>query len=69
MKKNITKIDENDIIRISDIYFQKNIDNQQSFALSKEINSLRFSLLSQAKYLDYDSEAFNFSNTLLSLKK
>ena len=69
MKKNITKIDENDIIRIADIYFQKNIDNQQSSALSKEINSLRFSLMSQAEYLDYDSEAFNFSNTLLSLKK
>ena len=69
MKKNITKIDGNDIIRIADIYFQKNIDNQQSSALSKEINSLRFSLMSQAEYLDYDSEAFNFSNTLLSLKK
>ena len=69
MKKNITNIDENDIIRIADIYFQKNIDNQQSSPLSKEINSLRFSLMSQAEYLDYDSEAFNFSNVLLSLKK
>ena len=69
MKKNKTNIDENDIIRIADIYFQKNIDNQQSSALSKEINSLRFSLMSQAEYLDYDSEAFNFSNVLLSLKK
>ena len=69
MKKNITKIDENDIIRISDIYFQKNIDNHQSSALSKEINSLRFSLMSQSRYLDFDSEAFNFSNTLLDLKK
>ncbi|PPR79032.1 MAG: hypothetical protein CFH01_00643 [Alphaproteobacteria bacterium MarineAlpha2_Bin1] len=69
MKKNLNKIESGDIIRISNIYYQKTIDNSQSGSLSKEINSLRFSLDSLSGNLNYDTEAFSFSNTLQTLKK
>ena len=69
MKKNINRILDDDVIRIADIYYKKIMDKQQSAAISNEINTLRSSLNSQFGILEYDDEAFNFSNTLNQLKK
>ena len=69
MKNSNSNITEDDIKRIANVYYNKNVEENQAIAISSEINSLRDSLKSQYNNLLFDTEAFDFGQILDELKK
>ena len=68
MKNNNSNLSEEDLLKIANSIHGYKITQSKSISISQEVNQLLNSLYSQSFLLDYDSEYFSFSDTLISLK-
>lgn len=50
-------------------FYSFNVKESRSRAISDELNQLHQTLVTESESLEFNDEAFNFSNTLKSLKR